>query len=398
MKSLSTITFLIILMPLMALSQTDRTPPERVDPDAMVAIDDDTKFEEAVSILDEFAREYEDRSILLKNEVDGKLGIHIPLMHWRRALDYLAGYHDMDVVSQSRHYELVKREDVSSKSKTSDSLSGFDDGDKIINQNTREIEISATFFEGNSRLLREIGVDWSTLSSDGRVQVDQRGAMQVGQDIFDINLDLSDLVNGWDIHALFSAFESNNEGEIIASPKIRIMDGKEGNIQVGQDFSIKSRDFAGNVIDEFFSTGTILNVTPHIIESDDMEFIYMTVAAERSSATPDPVSTVINKQEADTEILMLSGESTTIAGLYDVEESVTRRGIPLLKDLPPWFFGLRYLFGYNSSEVTTQELVILIQAKIIPDLDTRILDLQTDTNEVLQRELQEYRGLELEEE
>ena len=76
------------------------------------------------------------------------------------------------------------------------------------------------------------------------------------------------------------------------------MDGQEGDIQVGQDFSIKQRDFAGNITDAFFSTGTILTATPYIMTDRDTSFIYLDLRVERSTANPDPVSTIINKQEA----------------------------------------------------------------------------------------------------
>lgn len=101
-------------------------------------------------------------------------------------------------------------------------------------------------------------------------------------------------------------------------------------------------------------------------------FIYMTVDAERSTASPGAVSTIVNKQEATTEVLLLSGESTVIAGLYETEENEVRRGIPFLKDLPGWFFGLRYLFGYNSTEHSVQELVIVLQASLVPTLQERL--------------------------
>jgi type IV pilus assembly protein PilQ len=60
----------------------------------------------------------------------------------------------------------------------------------------------------------------------------------------------------------------------------------------------------------------------------------------------------------------LDGEATTIAGLYRTEETKVRRGIPILKDLPPWFFGLRYLFGYNSNDYLENELIIIVQASL----------------------------------
>jgi len=170
------------------------------------------------------------------------------------------------------------------------------------------------------------------------------------------------------------------------------MDGQEGRIQVGQDFSIKQRDFAGNVTDQFFSTGTILLVRPQIVEVGDTTLIYLELEAERSSAQPDPVSTVINKQQANTHALLLDGESTVIAGLYRTEESEVRRGIPILKDLPGWFFGLKYLFGYNSIDRQESELVVLLQAELEDPLDERIQRSFQSKGELLSRKQQRHRN------
>ncbi|NBC03279.1 MAG: hypothetical protein GVY20_06195, partial [Bacteroidetes bacterium] len=243
-----------------------------------------------------------------------------------------------------------------------------------VNFGSREIKISATFFQGDRNFVRELGIDWSTVRN-GEVSVETATAVDVQRELFDVEVNWSDIFSTgtWEITSLFRALEESGNGEVLSSPSIKVLDGRTGNIQVGQDFSIKQRDFAGNITDEFFSTGTILNVTPNIYYNDEgTPFIYMTVETERSTAQPDPVSTIVNKQEATTEVLMLSGESTVIAGLYETEVTTTRRGVPILKDLPGWFLGLKYLFGYNSTEHTVQELVVLLKLELIPTLEERL--------------------------
>ncbi|NIU01694.1 MAG: hypothetical protein GWN62_25940, partial [Aliifodinibius sp.] len=67
----------------------------------------------------------------------------------------------------------------------------------------------------------------------------------MSQDVFSALVNVGEIGNtGIDVQALFSAFEADNLGEILASPTVKVMDGQEGNIQVGQDFSIKQRDIA----------------------------------------------------------------------------------------------------------------------------------------------------------
>ncbi|MCC5935345.1 MAG: hypothetical protein JJU35_13945 [Balneolales bacterium] len=117
----------------------------------------------------------------------------------------------------------------------------------------------------------------------------------------------------------------------------------------------------------------------------------MEVLAERSSAQPDAVSTIINKQEATTKILLVNGETTAIAGLYETEQSTVRRGVPLLKDLPPWVFGLRYLFGFESVQYSQRELIIVIQARLVPAIEDRIINESMSRMELIRRESEQLR-------
>ena len=106
--------------------------------------------------------------------------------------------------------------------------------------------------------------------------------------------------------------------------------------------------------------------------NDTVDYVLLKIDVERSSATPGQITTEIFKQTANTEVLMLDGEETVIGGLFINEDISTRRGIPFLKDLPWWVFGIRYLTGYDSESTTKKEVVILIKTEIIPTLKERV--------------------------
>lgn len=386
-----------------ALSQSpEQIPREYTNPEEMISFDRNTPFEDAIEVLSNYAQQFDNRFIIDRTNTSGAIGVSLPAMHWKDALNYIMRVQNLVVLESDDILEIVTREEAEELSGDSGeevSRSG-DNGLELdgitIGTGTREVRINATFFEGSKRALREIGVDWSTLTSnapenlqdfigdDGDeslpgtdfggqfVSVNSRAAQNVSQNVFNSIVNFGDVGGGIEVQALFSAFEADNLGEILATPSVKVMDGEEGRIQVGQDFSIKQRDFAGNVTDQFFSTGTILLVRPQIVEVGDTTLIYLDLEAERSSAQPDPVSTVINKQQANTHALLLDGESTVIAGLYRTEKSEVRRGIPILKDLPGWFFGLKYLFGFNSTDVQESELVVLLQAELEETIDDRL--------------------------
>lgn len=75
-------------------------------------------------------------------------------------------------------------------------------------------------------------------------------------------------------------------------------------MQVGSDISIKQLDFAGNVTDAFFPTGTIINVEPKILIQDSLKFVKLKIHVERSLPFPNELSTEIKKTYTDTEVLL----------------------------------------------------------------------------------------------
>jgi general secretion pathway protein D len=99
---------------------------------------------------------------------------------------------------------------------------------------------------------------------------------------------------------------------------------------------------------------------------DGLDYVLLQLQAERSSADPGEITTEIRKTVANTEVLMLDGEETIIGGLFTHEEIVTRSGIPFLKDLPWWVFGIRYLTGSDKTSTIKREIIILIKLEIVP--------------------------------
>lgn len=379
----------------MAVGQ-DRMPVrEYTNPDELVVLSEDVSFEQAMTILEELSIEFNDKIFVNQTEYEGPIGVEIPQMHWEDALNRIAEYNNMYVTEYPKYYEIQNIPLDQQDGEGEDDDEAEDDDEIQVDFGSREIKISATFFQGDRNMIRELGIDWSVVNN-GEVRVSNTTAVDVSREMFEVEADWSEMFSTGmvDITSLFRAFEETGNGEVLSSPSIKVLDGRTGNIQVGQDFSIKQRDFAGNITDEFFSTGTILNVTPNVYYSDDgAPFIYMTVETERSTAQPDPVSTIVNKQEAMTEVLLLSGESTVLAGLYETEVSTTRRGVPFLKDLPGWFLGLRYLFGYNSTEHTVQELVVLLKVELVPTLEERLNSDEPfrDRPELLDEERREFK-------
>lgn len=334
--------------------------PRQYGADEFVSLDSSVPMRTALDILSKFSSKF-DNKILIdpQNHTRSIASINVMVnnMYWKRALEYILRSNLLKYVEREKYYEIVPL--------------GASRGEQTeqITPHTKEIEIHAIFFEADYQTLLETGIDWSALEG-GRIRFEGNFGSEVSQDLF--NAGYVDRFGNWDVFALLRVFESLNKGEIIANPQIRVLDGQQGKIKVGTDFFLTVRDFAGNTRFTQFESGIILNVLPTIIERNDTTFIHFDIITERSTVFPDPVSVTKATTESRTRVLLLDGEETVIAGLFSNEERITRKGIPILKDLPPWFFGLRYLFGYTRKEVIKKELIILLRAKIVPTIAERM--------------------------
>ncbi|MFO7659677.1 MAG: type II and III secretion system protein [Candidatus Cloacimonadaceae bacterium] len=337
-----------------------------------------TNYNDALQILETFSWKYERKKIINLSSVNDAIGIPIHNLTWRKALEMLVLKKGLVIEETVGAIMTKTRETVTTSSETGKFMQTSD-------INTKQVRISAVAFNCDKAYLRSLGIDWSTIL-DGKVEVNFRGATQVPGNIFDISggdtyeTDVFGIFNNnhtIEVNTMLNAIESNELGTVIARPSIIVSSGKKGKIQVGQDVSVKSVDDAGNTTDQFFATGVIMDVEPTILVSDEgEEVVHLITKVERSSATPGAISTVINKSQAETDVVLYDGEETVIGGLYDTDELNTRSGIPILKDLPWWVFGIRYLTGYYKVEKKERELVFIIKAEVIEDALTRMKNKQ----------------------
>jgi general secretion pathway protein D len=335
----------------------------------LITLTQDTPFDQALRVIQTFAGQV----VVDPQRLTVPIGANIDRQPWRQALDKIAAINSLRVVNQGNYLELypvaaADRSQVDEHSR--------------VSVDSREVSITAIFFQADRLALRELGVDWSTLSG-GRVDIraSSLGANKVTSDQVIVGA-RTNINRSLSIDILVKTFESENTGEVMARPQIKVRSGKSGYIQVGTDFSVTTADFAGNAITKFFSTGTILTVKPVLLSEDGIDFVDLNVEAERS-AVVDPVRNLISKTVARTSTLLRDGEQTAIGGLYGQEVSVSRSGVPLFRNLPAWLLGLRYVFGHDSRLVSNTELVIMLKVDIVPSVRQRARQqLQEKVNQV----------------
>lgn len=353
-----------------------------INPDELVTMSSSLPFDQAVELLSKVSESIRGKKIVSTVQSTEPIGIEIENMQYEKALVVLVQYKGL-MYEEKEDIIVIKKRGEKVDNRTAENYVPVD---------AREVKISAVFFEMDVNEARKRGIDWKLvfegkgidfggLLGIDRTKTASQGTTTVQEPTFDVGVS-SDFKLGnlfGEATAIFKFFETENLGEVIASPNIVVRDGRAGRIQVGSDISIKQKDFAGNVVENFFSTGSIINVTPYVINEEGIDYILLKIIAERSSFVPDEANTIINKTQASTEVVMLDGEETVIGGLFVNNEVKIRSGVPFLKDLPWYVFGLRYIFGRDETSLTKKELVILLKAELVPTLKDRIAGVRSNT-------------------
>lgn len=377
---MKSILLTIVLTAVFAITSFSQQYLERqfkgyVNPDELVTLSSNLPFDNALALLSKVSESMKGKRIVSTYQSAEPIGIEIENMQYEKALVVLVQFKGL-IYEEKEDVIIVKKRGEKIDNRTADNYVSVDG---------REVKISAVFFEMDVNEAKKRGVDWKLmfegkgLDLGGLLGVDRtktqtQGTTTVQEPTFDVGVAGDFNVGNFfgEATAIFKFFESENIGEVISSPNIVVRDGRLGKIQVGSDISIKQKDFAGNVIENFFSTGTIINVTPHVISEDGIDYILLKIIVERSSFVPDPTTTIINKTQASTEVVMLNGEETVIGGLFVNDEVKGRTGVPFLKDLPWYVFGLRYIFGREETTLLKKELVILLKVELVPTLKDRL--------------------------
>ncbi|NBC04717.1 MAG: hypothetical protein GVY20_13555, partial [Bacteroidetes bacterium] len=137
-----------------------------------------------MSILEELSIEFKDKIFVNQTEYDGPIGVEIPQMHWEDALNRIAEYNNMYVTEYPKYYEI---QSIPMDQQQGQTGGGEEEEEQEVQVNfgSREIKISATFFQADRNFVRELGIDWSTVRN-GEVSVETATAVDVQRELFDV--------------------------------------------------------------------------------------------------------------------------------------------------------------------------------------------------------------------
>ena len=239
----------------------------------------------------------------------------------------------------------------------------------------KQVVIEAKILEISLNDGMEMGVDWEKIS--GVVRVGAGGLSRAviptesgesvspipstGSGIF-ANM-ITGVGNNFDISAALDALQTKTNVDTIATPKILAIHGKPARVQVGgeQGYSVTTvSDGISQESIEFIQTGTILEITPYIIDDGK---VLLNVKPSIKSVEIEEEIPVVSTTEVTTWLVADSEETVFIGGLIQNQKILANSKIPLLGDIPL----LGGLFSRISRDTRRGELVILITPRIIDE-------------------------------
>lgn len=400
MKTTRIAILLVVALVGASTVQAQRVPQRAlrtyIPPDQLVSFLPSTPMSTYLQLVNPIFARVAGKEVIDPDGMDFEIGIPLQAMHFMDATEMVLAYNGY-VLRETDKYFMVESAapvdpvDPVTPGMTIDPATGTA-VPGLASLATKQVRISAVLFELNHTKARDSGINWSVIFGEASAAAAAGGGSTAagggGQGLnFFLKTDelfkpLNDFlisptqVDLKDLKSLIQLAEASGVGETIASPEITVQSGQKGNFQSGQDIPIQKLDFSGNTVTELLQTGIIIDVTPTIItemspDSVEVDIVHLEVSVERSSSRPSTAGPIIDRSQAGTQVVSLNGEQVMIGGLYSTDESVSRRGVPFLKDLPGWFFGLKYLFSRSQTTVSQKELLMVLQADIVEPLLVR---------------------------
>ncbi len=364
-----------------------------VSPEELISMSKTLPFDKAVGLFTDFSKKYLNKIIVDPMNNKKEIGVDIENMYWLQAFETVLRANSLWYEEKEEYFQITSGLDSTKAFAAGGSAANAPAGRDSSSRGmflVRDVKISTVFFSLDVTKTLNQGVNWSATDSTsngslygGQLQSNlvnplQQQAAASSNTSSSTTTALPDAfigkiipkLNFGNLTGFISFLEGNGLGDDISSPQIIVSSGKKGQIQIGTDIFVTTKDFAGNTIQQQIATGLIVIVTPTLYEVKGVRFISLAAHVENSKQDAGN----IDKSSIDTYLMLNDGEEIVLGGLYSTTETSTRTGVPFLRDLPWYVFGLRYIFGSDIKADAKNELIILLKAEILPTIEERIAD------------------------
>jgi type IV pilus assembly protein PilQ len=255
---------------------------------------------------------------------------------------------------------------------------------RVLDVPVRQVVIESRIVTVNDNITDEMGIRWGVSDqndSDGfsgslaAAETISNGIIPALENRLNVNMPVANvtaarlgvhvarLADGTLLDLELSALESENKGEIIASPRITTANQKEAYIEQGTEIPYVQAASSGATSVTFKKAVLSLQVTPHITPDNRiiLDLIITQDTRGDTVSTPTGPAVAIDTQEISTQVLVDNGETIVLGGIYQQQETVAVSKVPLLGDIP--YLGRAFKQTRDFDE--KKELLIFVTPKIV---------------------------------
>ncbi|MBW1715423.1 MAG: type IV pilus secretin PilQ [Deltaproteobacteria bacterium] len=231
----------------------------------------------------------------------------------------------------------------------------------------KQVMIEARVVEAKTTFSRSLGVNWTGTyqspwggggpGNNYRYDFATNFTALAGS-TFDIGFTSATMV----LNARITLGETEGKLKTISAPKIITQDNQRATIKQGTTLYIPYTDIEGNRTAKEVDATLELNVTPKITPNN-----MVTMDITVNDDFPDYANRVgeyvpILTKSATTKMMIASGDTVVIGGIYKEAKGVSNEGTPWFRKIPL----LGWFFGTESKVVEKSELLIFLTPRVVP--------------------------------
>jgi type IV pilus assembly protein PilQ len=268
---------------------------------------------------------------------------------------------------------------------------------KVLDTQTPQVRIESRIVQANDRFSRSFGIQWgptlrldesnnpTSLQFPRTINVGSAGFTQPnptalqsfaidalpGSEGSALGLRLGSVSDIFNLDLQLQYAEIEQMGRVVSRPSITVLDNKKASIIQGSRIPFLSSSSEGSNV-QFQEAGVEISVTPQITNDGA---VLLEVSARSNEPGSESVggNRIINIREAQTELLVKSGRTAVLGGVFKTSDTRGESGVPGLKEIPI----LGHLFKGRSRSTTREETLIFITPYILTDNREGVLSPQS---------------------